>query len=132
LILKRAPRVKKVGNRCTSLLYQMRVRTSGTLVHNFLQNQEVFPYQISLRNRVCFLKIAACKSVEVFTGVSSLVHATQHCLRCERITKGLSGVSTDLFRRFHQSTLNTTHKFSCRVSRHNSRAIYMKFGCLLC
>jgi hypothetical protein len=50
---------------------------------------------------VCFLKIATCKSVEVFTGVSSLVHATQHCLRCERITEGLSGVFTDLFRRFH-------------------------------
>jgi hypothetical protein len=37
---------------------------------------------------VCFLKIAAGKSVEVFTGVSSLVHATQHCLRCERIIRG--------------------------------------------
>lgn len=80
----------------TSLLYQMHVRTSGTLVHNFLQNQEVFPYQFSFRDRVCFLKIAACKFVEIFTGVNSLVHATQHCPRCERITKGLSGAFTDL------------------------------------
>jgi hypothetical protein len=38
---------------------------------------------------VCFLKIAAGKSVEVFTWVSSVIHATQHCLRCERITRGV-------------------------------------------
>jgi len=92
----------------TSLLYQMHVRTSGTLVHNFLQNQEVFPYQISLRYRMCFLKIAAWKLVEVFTGVSSRVHAIQHSLRCERITKMVSGVFTDLLRRFHPSALKTT------------------------
>jgi len=81
---------------------------------------------------MCFLKIAAGKSVEVFTGVSSLVHTTQHSLRCGRITSGLSGVFTDLFRRFHQSTLHTTHKFNSRFSRYNSRYVYIKFGCPLC
>jgi hypothetical protein len=73
----------------TSILYQMHVRTFGTIVHNFLQNQEVFPYKFSLRYGVCFLKIAAGKLIEVFTGVSSRVHATQHCLRCETINSGI-------------------------------------------
>jgi hypothetical protein len=104
-------------------LYQMHVRTSGTTVHNFLQNLEVVPYHISLRDRVCFLKIAACKSVEVITGVSCAVHDAQNCCRCDRKTKGLPGVFTDLFRRFQQSTLHTIHKFSFRVSRHNLSAM---------
>jgi hypothetical protein len=88
------------------VLYQMHVHTSGTIVHNFLQNHEVVPHQISLRDLVCFLKIAASKSVEVFTGVNAVVHDAQNCFRCNIIIKGLSWVFTDLFRRFHYSTFS--------------------------
>ena len=110
----------------------MHLRTSRTRIHNVLQNLEVVPYQFSLRDRVCLFKIAASILVEVFTGVGSVVHAVQHCIRCDRMTKGLSGVFADLLRRFHQSTLNTTHKFSFREPRRTSRSVYIKYGCLLC